>query len=421
MTELNQYPLFWYAQSSNVFYSAKKIENISTKESSIADENEEFKSDEYLTTKKLNQQGIYRYGITNDLFSKQHFLDFYFQDNIEDFHYKTLTSEYIYGISITFKANNVKKTFNHFSKYLTITKASQKTSDVKFTDIFVYKFGHADVSFGESQSFTHDGYSVGFKASLKIDEEKTAEICIRGNIAFNDPKPTFHVIITPSFDCTCEVKLWCDDQEYLNKNFTTSIDKNNSKMICIERKNEKSDINTEEIKKDYKEIARFIDWEDVPKHLRIDWNNDDIETIGVKFLKWESHIKYKPPVLCRTKYFDLYERGLITYHNKDYYDYLSIILIIHNEFDTRYELTGNGKYTITKNSITFVGDIENLSYIVEVVGYKDKLPTITLSITTHDKTSFSFYIASPLPFKFKENKVKIFTLDNETLTVTTTD
>lgn len=431
MITFKPYPVMWYAQSSNAFYSEKKIENLATKEVSTAKPDEEFHSDQYLLIKKLNQTGIYRYGISNDINAKEKFLDFYFSDNKEDFHYKTINEDYLYGISITFSykdknGKSVVKTFDHFSKYLTITKAQQKVSDFKFTDIFVYKFGHSDVHLGEVQSFTHDGHSVGFKASIQLSEGKSVNICIRGNISFDDPKPNFHIILTTTFDCNCHIELHTDDIDYLGKKFNEKLIKNQQKFIIIERnKNlqdtiiqEDSDLDIEQIKKDYKEVARFVDWNEVPNYLKIDWNNDDIDTIGNKFLKWESHIKCKPEFIIKTKYFDLDDKGLLLYHNKNYYDYIIISIFIN---DKTYDLCNNSIYTITKDKLFASGQIQSLSYKVGLLGNKDKLPILSLIISTKEKVTFSIKISSPLPFKFNQNSSKTFTLDDETLTLTTID
>lgn len=430
----NSYPIRWYAQSSSMFYSAKKIENLSDKLGSIAKDNEEFKSDEYLNIKNLNQKGIYRYGVTNDIIAKEQFVDFYFEDNREDFHFKTFNGDWIYGLYLTFRYKDTTKskqiqwkTFGHFSKCLTLSKTQKRQSEIKINDIFVYKFGHADISMNNTQSFTHDGYSVGFKALLIIDELKTVELCLRGNLSFDDNKLTFHVIVKPNFNCTCYIELHTDDIEYINTKVQEDLTKNQQKLICIDHSKsnqdfeEDVDCDKEQIKKDYKEIARFIDWSEVPRHLKIDWDNDDIETIGHKLLKWESHIKFKLNCKPDTKYFGFFnQRGIILYHNDNFYDYICIPVFIDNEC---YNLaSGKVTYIIEEENIVLVsGTIKNISYLLTLTGYSDKLPTINIKITTRDKVNIGVDIASALPFKFRQEQNKTFILDNSTLEITTTD
>lgn len=428
-----QYPILWYAQSSTMFYSAKKIENLSDKLGSVAKGDEEFKSDEFLNSKNLNQKGIYRYGVTNDIKAKENYVDLYFEDKQEDFHFTSFYGDWIYGLYLSFrykddaKNNTIQwKTFGNFSKCLTFSKNQKKQSDVKINDIFVYKFGHADISMNNTQSFTHDGYSVGFKALLVVDELKSIELCIRANLTFNENKPTFHVIVKPNFDCTCYIELHTNDIEYINVKGQEEIEKNQQKLICIDRsKNiqppeEKVNDNKEQIKKEYKEIARFIDWSEVPNHLKVDWDNDDIETIGYKFLKWESHIQFKLKCNPNTKYFGFFnKRGVIIYHNDSFYDYLCIPLFINNEC---YNLaSGQVTYLIEDDIVKISGMIKNISYSLTLIGYPDKLPTINIKISSKDKVNIAVDITSALPFKFRQNTNKSFILDNQTLEITTID
>ena len=428
-----QYPILWYAQSSTMFYSAKKIESLSDKIGSVAKDNEEFKSDEYINSKNLNQKGIFRYGVTNDIKAKEKYVDLYFEDKKEDFHYTSFYGDWIYGLYLSFrykddtKNNTLQwKTFGNFSKCLTFSKSQKKQSDIKLNDIFVYKFGHADISMNNAQSFTHDGYSVGFKALLVVDEFKTIDVCIRANLVFTDDKPMFHVIVRPNFDCTCYIELHTNDIEYSNVKGQEEVEKNQQKLICIERSQNNPDTTEDitytedQIKKEYKQIARFIDWSTVPRHLKIDWDKDDIETIGTKLLKYESHIKFKLNCIPDTKYFGFFnQRGIILYHNDNFYDYICIPVFIDNEC---YNLaSGKTTYIVSDDIVIITGSIKNIQYTLTLTGYSDKLPTINIQISTRDKVNITVDISSALPFKFRQNTNKSFVLDNETLEITTTD
>ena len=95
----------WYAQTSTKLYSASQIKDFSTGEIEKPT-NEEFKSDEFLCAQKLSTVGIYRYGVTNGLASKDKFIDFYvMNEDYADFHYKTKNCDYIYDISILCQAH----------------------------------------------------------------------------------------------------------------------------------------------------------------------------------------------------------------------------------------------------------------------------------------------------------------------------
>lgn len=428
MSNYSQYPILWYAQSSSAFYSAKKIEDFSSRIASIAKKDEEFKSDEYLTLKNTGPKGIHRYGVSNDIKAEDNFVDFFFEDNVDDFHYSTFSQSLLYGLTLTFKYDkNQWKSFGHFAKCLTFTKNQKKSSDIKLTDIFVYKFGHADISArDQTQTFTHDGYSIGFKASLIIDETKTVNICIRANLPFSDLKPTFHVIVSPNFDCTCYIEVHTDDLEYRNVQVSENLQKDSQKLIYIDSTKKKQEsIEQDQIKKDYQEIARFVDWSDAPTSWQIDWGKDDIDLIRKKLLGWASLMQFKSRFMIQTKYFCCDNQGVILYKNKKYYEYLVIPIFIkdlNNDNTAIYNLAHNSTYQISQENIIHItGTINDIQYELILLGTNSTLPTINLKLITHSKVTLSIDISSQLPFNFKRNTPKWITLENETLEFTTTD
>lgn len=422
----------WYAQTSTKLYSASQIKDFSTGEIEKPT-NEEFKSDEFLCAQKLSTVGIYRYGVTNGLASRDKFIDFYvMNEDYADFHYKTKEEDLDYNISLLFSwstAERLKRqdfTVDNFSKYLTLSKNQKKLIPIKINDIFVQKFGHMDIVLGQQQEMSHDGSSVGFKVKVNFDEIRSAEITIRGNIDFKkNNEPFFQINILPNFDCTVHVDLHTNDTQFKTTSKHQKLVTNQSSTIFFERQNPAQE---EEIalKNDYKNIARFIDWNSVPKGLQVDWENDDIDTIGKKFLMWSDYLKNKPKEedqkLIDTVFFTIYHKPNypIIYHNNPIRGKVGILVdhpCLGIPVSLLHYLPESIEYQYNLHTATLIikGCLLGFKYTLEIFAkeHTTAAPKLKLTLLTKPKEAIRFKVDSD--FVYKDAEWHEYELDNETL------
>ena len=404
------YPIQWYAQTPSRLFSASQLKNFKTGEVERATD-DEFKSSDYVCSKNLNREGIYRFGVTNGLESKNQFVDFYIMDeDSEDYHYKTKDIDYNYGISICFtwlefnakSKDNVQeysKKFNHFSKYLTLTRAQQKESEVRLNDIFVHKYGHMDISLGEQKEMSHDGYSIGFQAVLKIDDTKFVNMSIRGNIGLLDTRPIFRITLTPNFDCQCaDIELMTNDIEFKKKKLHCMLQKYATTSIHITRNDDTAEKEIK-LKSEYRSIARFIDWKSVPKVFQIDWDNDDVDTIRNTFLAWAEYLKdHNDEKILDTKYFTVVRKpGYPIYYHNDYITgKVGFLIQFDNEMNLVLPITTfpPNSYLYTKSEDLIIeGEYDNIKYSLCITSNNKKtVPKLKLEIEP---------LCGPIKGKFK--------------------
>ena len=429
----------WYAQSSTKLYSASQIKDFSTGEIEKPT-NEEFKSDEFLCAQKLSTVGIYRYGVTNGLASKDKFIDFYvMNEDYADFHYKTKNCDYIYDISILFSWGTSKRLLaqemkvENCSQYLTLSKAQKKMIPIKINDIFVQKFGHMDIVLGEQKEMTQDGYSIGYKTTVRFDETRSAEITIRGNIDFNkNNEPFFQINITPNFDCKAIAELRTNDTQFTKTTQTQRFSANQTIPLCFERTPpaEEAEIKDYEnkVKSEYRSISKFIDWTSVPKGLQVDWENDDIDTIGKKFLGWSDYLKTKPnedTKLIDTVFFTIYHKPNfpIIYHNNPIRGKVGI-LVDHPYLDIPVSLLHylpesiEYQYNLHTATLIIKGDLDGFKYTLEIFAkeHTTEAPKLKLTLSTiPTKSTKTIRFKVDSDFVYKDAEWHEYELDNETL------
>lgn len=428
--------LKWYAQSPKKIYHATYIQDISGTVERAG--NEEFKSDDYLSAKSIGSEGIYRYGVAQNTINTKPLIDFYVQ-NVDghDFNYQIGYRTFRYDIRITMKYNvKVNKEpgeetliIENLTKYMNMTKKDKKNSRVKFNNIFVYKFGHTDISFGESKEMSHDGHAIGYDVDVKVDDSRTVNIDIKSiiNIIHGINSPIFNITVTPSFACQCTIELNTTDESYktIKKNIKCkskvpsiiAFAPNTEDQIEVKENKEDEELR---IKSEYRSIARFVNWKEVPHQFQIDWNIDDIDTIGNKFLKWAEYIPKIENMLLRTKNFTILEDGTILYHTDKYDGYIA--------FDSKHDIKGDIFEDLTfslecntkilkihGNVIGEEGD-KSIQYDIMIDSYKEEeLPDIEIVIRTKDHIKGSIEILSNLPIKCA-NKIFDYDLNNETWT-----
>lgn len=414
----------WYAQSSSMYYSATAIKDLNTNnvERPI---HEEFKSDQYLNVKG-GPNGIYRYGITNNNIGNEtkNYIDFYIQDLKDgyDFHYKHNNREYHYKIYLQFEyGTNKSISLNNFSQYLAITNSQKKFSPIKIKDIFVYKFGHMDLSFGENKGMSYDGNSIGVKILARVDEKNTINTTIRGNLSLDNPYPYFDININPSINCIATISMISNDPGIDKNIFRKTLSPGTTELLRIGRIDNKQ-VYDDEIKR-FKAISQFLNMNEFPKRMQINWESDTADSIKEKIDTYLDFVQNKPNFVVKSKYFSITNEGFILYKNEKYFDYFCIYVDVmyDNKLFPAIIVLNAEEYIIKDNTLSSKGCIDNLlSYKVDLIGFDDKLPLIHLVLSTKEKLTVKINITSTMPFK-SHNDHNVYCLDNETLEFTSKD
>lgn len=427
-------PIYWYALSPHTSYTAKQVQNFKSGEI-IKPPNEEFKSDEYICRKNINQQGIYRYGVTNGVLDQNMLVDFYILNSEGgDFHYKSNIHEYVYDIAIKFIYTNSEGSeeykVDNLSQYLTLSRAQQKSNPIVINDIFVHKYGHMDISLKEEKEMIQDGYSIGYRSHVIIDKNKSADICIRGNMDLKANKPSFQCIIVSDFDCDVEVGCNSTDTEIDTSVHTKHLKAGDSGNFMIAQKklreNEQKVLKVTTMRDEYRNIARYINWNYVPKEFHIDWDNDSLDDIDQKLFLYEKYLHEPKQIddkkILETELFTVYDRYShpIVYHNKKLNGYVDIEFNLFGKTIniTRFPL----HYRVTHQSLVLKGIIGayDLHYELHFVGSDLGIPKIYLTLISRYTTNEGYFKIDS-DFVYKESDKIEFKLNKEKLSFETKD
>lgn len=428
-------PIYWYALSPHTSYTAKQVQNFKSGEI-IKPPNGEFKSDEYICRKNINQQGIYRYGVTNGVLDQNMLVDFYILNSEGgDFHYKSNIHEYVYDIAIKFIYTNSEGSeeykVDNLSQYLTLSRAQQKINPIVINDIFVHKYGHMDISLKEEKEMIQDGYSIGYRSHIIIAENRSADICIRGNMDLKANKPFFQCIIVSDFDCDVEVECNSTDIEIDTSVHTKHLKAGDSGNFMIAQKklreNEQKILKVTTIIDEYRNIARYINWNYVPKEFHIDWNNDSLDDISQKFFLYDKYLHEPKQIndkkILETKLFTVYDRveHPIIYHNRKLNGYVDIEFSL---FGKRINITRHPLNYIIKDQgsvLKLTGIIgADLHYELYFCGSDICIPKIYLTLISRF-TINEGYFKIDSDFVYKEAGKIEFKLNKEKLSFETKD